>query len=480
MKKHKFVIIALVLYLIVHLVTISRSPLPWFDEVFFASLSENLWARGTFHVPVSVLPQEIKLYGFVYFWLTGFTQYIGQASIFSFRIVNFLAGLGVAVWLYYAFSRQSIWVFVFLLDPFFHLCLHEGRMDLLAVLFILLSFSCLRKTTFKYQVLAGLFALLALLTTPRVAFMGVGLGCIWVINFSKSPKMVLQIIVPLLVLCGYFSWIWVGFGGVFSFLKHYTHATSGHFDISPWAWYVGGTGYVPRHEYLLLVCLVGSALWYYVRFFYARLVLKKVGKVQFHILIYIVFVACFHLFVRDMGQYSIFILPFYYVLLVHYTNSFQRLWQKTVVSILLLFNLTYFTLKNTQVFLSWDMRNPQLAAQFIKTHIPKGSKVVGEAMYYYAVRANGCAYQMFEVYEDLPAREKIQREKFGYQYIIITAHSAWRHKEVTDYYLNRHPKIRKVATLQVPLSRTALWLSRIARLSTTENTGYSATIYAIQ
>jgi hypothetical protein len=125
------------------------------------------------------------------------------------------------------------------------------------------------------------------------------------------------------------------------------------------------------------------------------------------------------------------------------------------------------------------MRNSQTAENFVRQHIPQGSKVVGEAMYYYAVRANKCAYQMFEVYEDLPTRERIQREKFGYQYIIVTAHSTWRHKEVVEYYLKQNPKARKIASLKFVPSPTVLWLSRLARLSQTENAGYSADIYRV-
>ena len=63
--------IFLLLYTCVHGYTLSRSPLPWFDEVFFASLSHNFWGKGTFFVPNTVIGYEIKLYGFVYFALTG-------------------------------------------------------------------------------------------------------------------------------------------------------------------------------------------------------------------------------------------------------------------------------------------------------------------------------------------------------------------------------------------------------------------------
>ena len=63
MKKHKFVIIALVLYLIVHLVTISRSPLPWFDEVFFVGLPTQTERQAIFTVHLTKFrPLNLRSY----------------------------------------------------------------------------------------------------------------------------------------------------------------------------------------------------------------------------------------------------------------------------------------------------------------------------------------------------------------------------------------------------------------------------------
>jgi hypothetical protein len=493
MKKLLYALIFIVVLL--HFITLSISPLPWFDEVFFASLAQNFWENGTFYVPVTVIVYEVKIYGFVYFLFAGISQHIGNHSLMSFRIVNFCAGLAVAFWLSFQSTKRSLsteeqrdkfknfWIcLMFLLDPFFTLCLHEGRMDLLATFFIYVSFYFLQNP--QKQGLAGVFALLALLTTPRVAFMGIGMGIYWVGQARKFKRTTLY--APLVVMVGYSFWVWIAFGSVASFLQHYAQGTSAH-KLSAWSWYVGGSGYIPRHQYFLLVLLGLSALVYYVKACLPTQTKNEAERSNFSLLwakvnsiptIMWIFVISFHVFVHDLGQYSIFILPAYYMLLQHYV----QVWGKHAIviwSFLLAFNALYFSMKTTQVFLSREIRQAILAEEFVRKNIPTGSKVVGEAMYYYAVRQNKCAYQMFEVYEDLPDREKIQREKFGYQYIIVTEHSAWRHKEIVDYYLKQNPQAKKIASLHIPISPTAQWFTSTTRLSPTENTGYNAVIYKI-
>lgn len=480
MRNNPYFFIFLLLYGCVHGLTLARSPLPWFDEVFFASLSRNFWEEGTFFVPNTVIGYEIKLYGFVYFALTGLAQSWAENSVFAFRFVNFCAGMGVAYWLFRSASPTLLALCIFLLDPFFALCLHEGRMDLCATLFILLAYTCLQKNSPTQQALAGLFSVLALLTTPRVAFMGIGLAVLWLANFKKSnlKTIYLQAIAPCIVILGYSLWIFWAYGNVTTFLQSYIQASDAHYQMSAWFWYVGGTGYVPKHQYWLLALILVSICWYLLQKFLASPPSRFASLLSSPIVYDWIFVVSFHLFVRDLGQYSIFILPSYYRLLWHYAGK-QTRFAWVVLGLLGAFNGSYFVLKNTQVALTWEMRNPQTAENFVRQHIPQGSKVVGEAMYYYAVRANHCAYQMFEVYEDLPTRERLQREKFGYQYIIVTTHSSWRHKEVVEYYLKQNPKARKIASLKFSPSPTVLWLSRLARLSQNENAGYSADIYKV-
>ena len=108
---------ACALYVLLHLVTVTRSHIPWFDDTFFASIADSLLRTGEFRLAVSPLwlDQPVYLYGPIYFLLVAgafatfglgvlqnrLTGLLGAFALFvvAFRI---LRRVGVESWIAFA------------------------------------------------------------------------------------------------------------------------------------------------------------------------------------------------------------------------------------------------------------------------------------------------------------------------------------------------------------------------------------------
>lgn len=132
------------------------------------------------------------------------------------------------------------------------------------------------------------------------------------------------------------------------------------------------------------------------------------------------------------------------------------------VILLLAYNSLFFVLKSAQAITASEERKPKVAEAFIRKHIPKGSKVVGEPLYFYAVCQNESDFQYLNLYEDLEKREKYHREVYQYQYLLVTNHLKMRDsKGCINYYLGK-AKFEKIATLEI---KENSWAKRISKLS---------------
>ncbi|MGB0524399.1 MAG: hypothetical protein ACPGJS_15620 [Flammeovirgaceae bacterium] len=149
---------------------------------------------------------------------------------------------------------------------------------------------------------------------------------------------------------------------------------------------------------------------------------------------------------------------------------------------LLAYNGLFFILKNAQAIAGAQQRDHQLAEKFIAKHIPAGSKVVGEPLYFYAVLKNGSDFQYLNLYENLAIREKYHRENYKYDYLLVTDHLKMRDTQgCIDYYLSQ-AEFEQVAELNIKESKWAKIISNLniggfPLLSNVEKHTYSAVIY---
>lgn len=483
--RHFLIWLLLLLYLLGQLLSLPYSPLPWFDETFFAHIARNWWQSGQLMASVAIF-EEIKAYGPVYFILTGLSLGVFGFEIWAFRIVNFMFGIANLFWLYQLLklrypdlirARYGL-LLPILIDPFYHLSLHEGRMDLVALFFMLGGiYWALRgfaKPRYRFFIYSAMWVSLALLTTPRSGFMLLSLGIVGaVFTFRDFKARWTYALTWALVLMGSYSiWVFYAFGDWLGLWQYYTEANEAWmYQKSLVDLFLGNSGYLPRQSYpIILASLVAVLLHVWAK-----------GKAASHYTLYLSLlnVLFFYLLVYDFGPYSVFLLPFYYFLLVEALLLLSR-WKLTLLYLawlgILALNLSYFSLKMYQIWLSLPQRDHVLADAFIKQHIPAGSRVIGEPMFTYAVLKAGSDYQYMDLYETLESREKRQRESYQYEYIIITEHLAWRKPDIVEYYLSK-AKLSLVAELSLPRSEASLSLDKWRLLSSTERSGYSCRLY---
>ena len=473
-------LICLFFYLCYLFFSIELQPMPWYDETFFASMAHNYWLHGTLvpEIAATVMHQnQVFIYGPVYCVLTGLSFDCFGFGVWQFRIVTMIFGLAVILIMMLLKKRlvkqswgtwDMVWVIILLTDPFFNLSLHEGRMDLVALFFMLMAIYSFLIAVEKSQnalfVLVGICVALAVLTTPRLGFIVMACGAaviyLWVqqkLNFLQ----VVLLVLPILVLYG--SWIHFC-GGLNSFIDVYF----AHFDKSGTQDtvfnYIGADFYIPRHEYLLIafsICIVVVGILkknHFLKHYFAWVALGSI--------------CLFYLLIKDWGPYSIFILPFYYLLCMGLQKQSPPVFFKVCIAVLLAFNVGFFGLKLIQTMVSASERNPQIAYDFVRQHIPKGSKVIGDATYYYAVVKHGASYEYIDKYATLNRREELLRTKYKYQYVIVSDIEKARYVPTFNYFASKS-KLQLVAQLRVSPS------VKIPLVSSFDAQGYACRLYKV-
>ncbi len=468
----------LLLIIAYHLFTLEIQPLPWFDEVYFASVADNFINNGSFVPEIASYARDGRpalTYGPVYFFLTGLSMKFFGFGIGQFRIVALLSGL-LCVRLTYSIVKSQIpaesWKYKILIisiltDPFFSLAFHQGRMDLTALCFCLIAIFYFLKGGNSNILVSGIAGVLSLLTTPRAIVVLLPLVVFLLIDIFKEKQFKKALLWTSPFLLIYPLWVFLGFGGVGSFINYYltinvvTNSANGQ--------YVGFNLYIPQHEYCLILVAFAALIFGLI----------KQGKTYFNPLVVISLIAIisFYLIVLDWGPYSTFIIPFYYILifyswsLIPSVKGLNVLYSLPVLFVLI-FNMAYSVIKADQVLVSRKVRDPQSADTFVKENIPPGSKVVGDALYYYSVKKNKSDFQLFDQYDTLESRERKHRLDYKYDFLIAADLMKSKNAEIAEYYIEMGD-----------LEKVAIFRSEITKsgdreiLSNLEKAGYSGSIY---
>jgi len=426
MKNRILIILFLLIYIVYHLISLNVSPLPWFDEVVFASISNEFASSGKLILKVApylAANEEITVYGPIYFFFTSTIIKLIGLGIFQFRIISLLFGFLCVVILYKYFklfqiNKKSIFLclIIFLTDPIFNSSMHGGRMDTMALFFALCSIYCFLinllgkfHSSYKLSFLSSLFAALAILTTPRVAFLLLPIFLFLIFYFLKYKKITVfisGIIWVVTIFLFYSIWFLYAFDSFDSFLRIYSNTAE--------AVKVGF--FIPKLEIPLIITtatvIIISICYIGIRFF------SEINI--FSILIIILF----YLLVDDTGAYSVYISPFYVFLIGNGMHTLDQLKKNKLINIVSAFILTacisIFALKGYVIFSSYSKRDPNNIAEFISINIPKGSKIIGDEKFYYAALDNDCDFQFLEWYKSDSYREKFQREVYQYDFLLAS------------------------------------------------------------
>ncbi|HUN01309.1 MAG TPA: glycosyltransferase family 39 protein [Niabella sp.] len=476
---NKWLFLFWLLIAIYHFSTLSFSPLPWFDETFFASISHSVMEgkglrleAGSFYTGNT----PILVYGPVFFYLQSGIMEIFGFSEWSFRLLNLLGAAGVIIVVNYMLLdrlERTIRISIIILlafDTIFLQNAHSGRMDLLALLFILLSYFPILndKTTVASLASSSLFALIAILTTPRIVIFFLPLA-IWLLYILiKRRKIIPVLVFGTVLLTGYFLWINIGFGGLKEFLSYYSDAgiRKGNKDLVES--FVGGNFRIQSYQFPLILLTIGTLV---IR-------LKRWTWLTF---ICISNILIFYLLVKDTGIYSSLVVCFWLILFAENLNFINERAYKvklTLLTIIGIINIGIFLIKAVIVFGSWEQRNPSNISDWVSKNIPINSRVVGDYKYYYAVVKNGSDFQFIDL-------GGTPQERFNYHLYVYKADfillSTEADREVLKVYTNGIGKYEsiKIDPVETPGTIYKTIRNVLEKLSIRFSEGYEGQMYKV-
>lgn len=451
-RSNKLILLFLLLVAIYHFATLSFSPIPWFDETFFASISRSVReGKGLIlqAAPLYTGDKPVLIYGPIYFYLQAGIMWLLGFSVWSFRILNLLAAAGVLIIVNQMLKdkiRRTIRVSIVLLlafDTIFVQNAHSGRMDLLSLLFLLIAYFPIlkNKTTFTGVLGSAFLLLTAILTTPRIIVFSLPLT-LWLLYLLIKEKK----IIPLLIFCivlplGYYLWIAIGFGNIKSFFSYYSDPSVRKGSKTLIDGFVGGNFNIwPYQIPLILITLITLFI--------------RLKKWTWLTIICTTNILSFYLIVKDTGIYSSLVISFWLMLLaenISIIKAYSFKTQMTLITVIGIINLGIFLIKSIIIFASWEQRSPSSISNWINANIPKGSKVVGDYKYYYATTENGSDFQFIGLGGTPEERLAYHLNTYKVDFILTSSDTDHR---TLQTYTNGIGKYKKVRINPVPAPGT--------------------------
>jgi len=483
-----------VLFLALHASTITTSRLPWFDDTFFASVADSFNRTGEFKLTAAPLwlDKPVYLYGPVYFVVLG-TVFDGFGiGITQTRLPGLLCGFGIVLVAYAILRRvrveQSLAMLTcaaMALDPTFHQNIHSGRMDSMAMFFILLGFYFLvragdgsRAGVLGNIVASALFSALGVLTTPRPGYLLIPMGLILIVRWVRRRDLtstLAAVVWGTVVLVCIASWVLYAFGSIPAMLEYYADFSK---DFTS-----GGFGVRALHAPLL----VPLAL-----LMLAALVVDRRSLLLYDIPFFTVMgIAEFYLFVKDKGTfgglYSFFIIPLTYLALGYLLARLReatangpviRWIQYGIFALLFLFNGAIFAARTTLEAVQWEARSPAATDATIRALIPPGSKVVGDDKFYFAVRKGDSDFQYLQRGGTPEQRARYHVHDYGLQYLITADGDT---SDLVRAYLKEAPLIQ-IAKISAPsdgaLARFITAVAQWAGIGSSLTANYEGRVFA--
>jgi 4-amino-4-deoxy-L-arabinose transferase-like glycosyltransferase len=471
----------LLLFLLFHLLTLTSSSLPSFEEVFQASISKSFAETGKL-IPGACKEtwnaKEDVLNGPVLPLLGSFTFKLFGFGVLQFRIIGFVFGilliLSITLLLRFFISYQKwiiIVVILLFLDPVINHSFDYINADLISIFFLLISLLILikaQKQEWNYQfLLSGLFAAISILTTPMsgIFLIIIFFVLLFQLEGEELKKALIQLslwLFPIVILYG--SWIsWSGVG-ISELIHYYKNVWNTKIGISTAQWSIS------YYDYILIglsvIALINGIVRRNMAYFNFITIVSLLSIFLYHVLFYLA------------PSNSILVIPFYYILLLeglyHGEFTIKNLGAYPLL-ILLIFNLILFSISSIQIISKKDFYDPDKAEAFVRKNIPKGSKVIGDATYYYAVNTSGSDFQLFDHFLNDEQREQMLREVYDYDYLILSARSIQSEPKICQLFL-RSAKFQRVDEMNLTAVSSPKKLYNVPGLQT-DKFGYNAVIF---
>jgi hypothetical protein len=302
-------------------------------------------------------------------------------------------------------------------------------MDTLAILLAMCAFAVFEADRERHGVLIGLLAVSALLVTPRVAILLCPLFMVSSARLlrsgSRRPALATLVVVAGAYLC-WVGWAFGGPAGAVRFYRQFPREIAAHIVV-PW------------YQLALIAAAVGLQAWRaWNRSVSDSTELRIVGFGSM-----LLFYSIVHEF---WGGYSIYLLPFYYLLLADGLAAVPRRVAVTLVTVLLAVNAAVFAVHGRRTVTALPTHDAWTrAAAAIHHAIPSGSRVIsdGSNLIVLLNNQNDVESLSYDLVED-NFREHYNREVFDYQYVLVT-----------DRFVKERPDLLPLYTSHATLVRVA-------------------------
>ncbi len=391
-------------YVLFSVVTISVYQMPWFDEVYYADASWSFLTQGNFSVPIDY-PRNaggslhVPMFSVIQ---AGVFKLFGL-GVWQVRLLPLLSGLAVfliVARLVFKATRSEKYTLLFMLlfmsDRAINFDLHSGRMDMLSLLFVLLSV-LLFERTLKWKgmvlptvcvVLAGLLLSAGFLTALRIAVATI--PCVLLLFLYKPERRGFYsyslIIYGIMAALPVIAWLWFAYGGV---ADAYTTTSnvegfSNHFGILS-----SLVGNVFRRTYE-----VPKMLLFYSAIIYLFCMHREQVRQNFFFCMYALITLGFILFVIERGPYRAMFFPFVYfsiIVGIHLIKHppLKKLGIAALTGVLGI-NILFSMPRMIYLVMNWSAIQHDKVAEQIYLEIPPSSRVITDYRFYYILMKNKC------------------------------------------------------------------------------------------
>lgn len=417
------------------LLFLPRSPLPWLDETFFASTSLAV-ARGGPPIPtvLGAFPHTGRVdlfYGPLVFFLGSVDVRLFGLSITSWRLLGFFGAVGavfLASWVSRCLDRSSAAMaasaMMVALSQGIGARATTGRLDTITITLEILSLICTlhamrvqesRRSAFLYSALAGILCALAALSTPR-AFpfvLGLFVAVALELLLTRTRELIARgLIIAAAALLPVWGWTSSRGTNPIGWLRFIAEVSRGdRISVSPilyGSWHFFDEPLVPLLSgliftfvtLLVFTCAFGSSIFTarHTSEIEAPEVLPAVRLASIAVLIN--YVVSF-LTISRFWDYEVFVVPLVIPVLIALTakilrSSAPRTLQRIVLVSWLVLAIILVAIRSGKVvawLASYHERDPQPLQDFISGKVPGNSRVFGpEEFYFYAVEAAGSHY----------------------------------------------------------------------------------------
>jgi hypothetical protein len=413
------------------LLILPRSPLPWWDEIFYASAALAA-ARGgpPIATVMGAFPHTIRidlLYGPMISFLGSLEIRLFGLSPTSWRLLGFEGAVGAvfsAAWVSRRLDRSAIATaaaaMLVALSQGMGARATSGRLDTITITLELLSLACtlgsmrtqvLRRSAFVYATGAGIFCGLAALSTPRSFPFILGLFVAIGVEVALARKWDLVgrgLVIGAGALLPVWGWTLSQGMSPIGWLRVVTAASQGDkLNVSPLlhgTWHFFDEPLVPVLSGLLFLLVMVTV------FGGAMLIARRMIEMEGHeivsglrlasIVVLINYVALF-LLIAHFWDYEIFVVPLLIPVLTALTaknlrSSASRAFRGMMLAPWIVLAMVLVAFRSGKVvawFASYHERDPQPMQDFISHIVPGNSRVFGpEDLYFYAVEGAGSHY----------------------------------------------------------------------------------------